>query len=77
MIAYGSGMLIGSITFFILNAMKVGSVDRYGNYPTAWLIGGVVGLLITAAGIAGIGLWLRGEEPADIDTDTPDQAITA
>ena len=74
--AYGSGMLIGSITFFILNAMKVGSVDRYGDYPTAWLIGGVVGLLITAAGLAGIGLWLRREQPAAVDAPQ-DPAITA
>ena len=76
-IAYGSGMLIGSITFFILNAMKVGSVDRYGDYPVAWDIGFIIGIVIVAAGLLGIGLWLRNEEPADIDTDTPDQVITA
>ena len=76
MAAYGSGMLIGSITFFILTAMKVGSVDRYGDYPAAWLIGGVVGLIITAAGLLGIGWWLRSEEPAPIDAPQ-DPAITA
>ena len=77
LIAYGSGMLIGSISIVILNAMKIGPVDRNGDYPLAWSIGGTVGLVIVAAGLLGIGLWLRTEEPADIDTDTPDQAITA
>ena len=75
LVAYGSGMLMGIVAFVILNLMKVGSVDRYGDYPVAWAIGGAVGFIITAAGLLGIGLWLRGEEPAPIDT--PDPAIAA
>ncbi len=74
---YGSGLLFGSIAWTIARAMELGSVDQWGDYPLAYKIGGTVGFVIVAAGLLGIGLWLRGEEPADIDTDTPDQAITA
>ncbi|MFB3049970.1 MAG: permease prefix domain 1-containing protein, partial [Acidimicrobiia bacterium] len=76
MIAYGSGMLLGSITFVVARAMEVGTVDQWGDYPLANGIGVTVGLAVTAAGLTGLGWWLRNEEPADIDT-TPDQAITA
>ncbi len=76
-IAYGSGMLLGAITWGVLTALKVGTPDSYGDYPVAWNTGFIIGIVIVAAGLLGIGLWLRGEEPADIDTDTPDQAITA
>ena len=74
--AYGSGMLLGLVTFVVLRAMEVGPVDEWGDYEVAWQGGLTVGLLVTAAGILGLGLWLRGEEPAEIDT-TPDDAITA
>ena len=76
-IAYGSGMLLGAITFGVLTALKVGTPDSFGDYPVAWDVGFIIGIVIVAAGLLGIGLWLRGEEPADINTDTPDQAITA
>ena len=56
--------------------IEVGSIDQWGDYPAAYEIGGTVGFAIFAAGVLGIGLWLRNEEPADIDT-TPDEAITA
>ena len=64
-IAYGSGMLIGAITFFVLTAMKVGTPDSYGNYPMAWAFGLVVGLVIVAGGLLGMGRWLNSEQPAD------------
>ena len=76
-IAYGSGMLLGAILYGVLTAAKVGTPDSYGDYPIAWDWGFTAGVVIAAAGLLGIGLWLRGEEPADIDTDTPDQALTA
>ena len=76
-IAYGSGMLLGAITWGVLTALKVGTPDSYGDYPVAWDTGFIIGIVIAAAGLLGIGLWLRGEEPADMVTDTPDQAITA
>lgn len=71
---YGSGMLIGSITFGVLTTLKVGTPDRYGDYPLAWGIGITVGLMIVAAGLLGIGTWLRAEEPAKVDSSL--QAIT-
>jgi hypothetical protein len=63
--AYGSGMLIGAITFFVLTAMKVGTPDSYGDYPLAWVFGLIVGLIIVAGGLLGMGRWLNSEQPAD------------
>ena len=63
--AYASGMLIGAITFFVLTAMKVGTPDSYGDYPLAWALGLVVGLIITAGGLLGMGRWLNSDQPAD------------
>jgi hypothetical protein len=74
-VAYGSGMLIGAISFFVLTVMKVGTPDSYGDYPLAWGISIAVGLVIVAIGLFGIGRWLRDEEPADVDLS--DQAINA
>ena len=76
MIGYGSGFLLGSVAFAVARLLEVGSIDEWGDYPLAYQIGGTVGFVIIAAGLFGIGLWLRSEEPADIDT-TPDQAVTA
>ena len=74
-VAYGSGMLIGGVLFGVLTAMKVGTPDQFGDYILAWDIGLTVGLVIVAAGMLGIGLWLRGEEPAVVERS--DQAVTA
>ena len=76
-IAYGSGMLLGAITWGVLTELKVGTPDSYGEYVLAWDWAFTVGVAIAAAGLLGIGLWLRGEQPANIDTDSPDQAVTA
>ena len=75
-IAYGSGMLLGAIAFGVARGLEVGSPDQWGDYPMAYLIGGSVGFAILAAGLLGIGLWLRSEEPAAIDAP-PDEALTA
>jgi hypothetical protein len=75
MIGYGSGFLLGSVTFTIVRVLEVGSIDQWGDYPLAYQIGGTVGFVIIAAGLFGIGHWLRNEEPTDIDI--PDQAISA
>jgi len=73
--AYGSGMLIGAITFFVLTAMKVGTPDSYGDYPMAWVFGLVVGLIIVASGLLGMGRWLNSEQPADANIS--DHPLTA
>ncbi|GMQ86794.1 MAG: hypothetical protein BMS9Abin07_2391 [Acidimicrobiia bacterium] len=75
-IGYGSGLLIGAIAFGIARTMEVGSVDEFRDYPVAYEIAGVVGFTIIAAGLLGIGLWLRSEEPAEIDAP-PTGALTA
>ena len=66
--AYGSGMLIGVILYGVLTASEAGTPDKYGDYPLAWETGLVVGLVIVAAGLLGIGRRLHGEEPADVDS---------
>ena len=73
-LAYGSGMLIGVAVYGVLTLMKVGTSDQYGDYPVAWGAGITVGLIIVAAGLAGIGTWLRSEKPAD--TATTEQTPT-
>lgn len=73
--AYGSGMLIGAIIFFVLTSMKVGTPDSYGDYPLAWVIGLVVGLLIVAGGLFGIGRWLNSDQPTD--DNISDRPLTA
>jgi hypothetical protein len=75
-IGYGSGLLLGSIVWAVARAMEAGSIDEWGDYPLAYEIGGTVGFAIIAAGLFGIGLWLRSEEPAEISVP-PDQTITA
>ena len=75
-ILYGTGLLLGSITFAIARVMEVGSIDEWGDYPLAYEIGGVAGFAFIAAGLLGLGLWLRGEKPAPIDAP-PDEALTA
>jgi hypothetical protein len=75
-IAYGSGLLVGAITWAIARSLEVGSIDEFGDYPLAYVIGGTAGYVILAGGLFGIGLWLRNEEPAPIDSPE-DQALTA
>jgi hypothetical protein len=65
-IAYGAGQLVGVAGFALLRYLEVGTPDRYGDYPAA-LIGAAIGVCITAAGLLGIGMWLRNEEPAELD----------
>ncbi len=70
-----SGFLVGTIAFIIGNAAEVGEPDSYGDYIVAWQIAVGVGTVLVAVGLIGWGLWLRSEEPIDIDSDST--AITA
>ncbi len=65
-----SGFMVGSIAFVVANLLKVGWRDSYGDYPLAWAIGTVSGIVIFAVGLIGWGTWLRSEEPVTIDTDS-------
>ncbi len=74
-IAYGTGHIIGTIGFAVIRFLEVGTPDQWGDYPAAG-IGAAVGVVITASGLLGIGLWLRSEEPAEIGV-SPDEVLTA
>ena len=64
------GFIVGSIAFVVMNILKVGWRDSYGDYPLAWTIGAVLGIAILALGFIGWGTWLRSEDPVSIDTDS-------
>ncbi len=57
---------IGFATFVLLDALKVGSVDEYGDRFVANRVGFGLGTLIFAAGLVRFGRWLRSEHPAEI-----------
>lgn len=67
-LAVASGFVIGVAVFVVADFAKIGWTDSYGDYPLAWAIGALAGLLILGGGLIGWGAWLRSEEPADIDT---------
>ena len=69
-ILVSSGFVLGTITFFVGTAAELGELDEYGDYRTAWTAAMVIGAVILAAGFIGWGLWLRNEEPIDIDSDS-------
>ena len=72
-----SGFILGAITWIVGTAAELGEPDEYGDYQTAWTATVVVGAVILAAGLIGWGIWLRHEEPIDIDSDNDSAAITA
>lgn len=53
------------VTFSVLNPMKLGEIDGYGDYPLPFIIASVTGALVTAAGLAFLGRWLHAERPVD------------
>lgn len=65
-IAYGAGQLVGVAGYALMSYLEVGTPDQFGNYPSAGF-GAAIGLCVTAAGLLGIGMWLRNEEPAELD----------
>ena len=65
-----------AVAFILANAAKVSDKGQYGDYPTAWTIGGVAGTVIVAIGLIGWGIWLRNEEPVDIGSSSESTAIT-
>lgn len=58
-LAFGFGMLAGIALFFLLDALKLGPVDSYGDYPVAADIGSTTMVLVSAYGTIGVGRWLR------------------
>ena len=74
-VVWGGGMAIGAITFYVLRFLEAGERDQWGDYPLALAFALPIGVVLMAIGLAGIGGWLRSEEPVDIDNDSA--AITA
>ena len=64
---------LGSATLVLMEALRVGPVDRYGDYPAAWHTGFSLAVALFALGLFSIGRWLRSEEPAVV----PGGAATA
>lgn len=56
----------GSVLVVVLEALRVGPIDGYGDYPLAFAIGYVVAALSMASGLVGVGRWLRSEEAVDV-----------
>jgi hypothetical protein len=68
---WGGGMAVGAITWYVLRWMKVGNPDQWGDYPLAVAFALPIGVVIMAIGLAGIGRWLRGEQPVDLTPSEP------
>lgn len=58
-ISFGFGMLTGIAIFFLLDLLKVGSINSYGDYPVAGNIGAAVMLTTSALGSIGVGRWFN------------------
>ncbi len=61
-----SGLIIGAIVFLVLNLAEIGWRDSYGDYPLAWALGVVAGVVFLPLGLIGWGRWLRSEESVDM-----------
>jgi hypothetical protein len=70
-VVWGSGMAVGAITWYVLRGLEVGDVDQWGDYPLAVAFALPIGVVIMAIGLAGIGRWLRSEEPVDLTPSEP------
>ena len=57
--SFGFGMLTGIAIFFLLDLLKVGQINSYGDYPVASNIGAAVMLATSALGSIGVGRWLN------------------
>lgn len=56
---------IGIGTLILLEELKVGSIDSYGNHEIAAVAGFALAATMFAVGLAGLGARLRVEQPAD------------
>jgi hypothetical protein len=62
-ILLGSGLGIGLLAFLGTRALELGSPDEWGDYRAPQVVGLVLGSVVVAAGLVGIGRWLASEEP--------------
>ncbi len=66
LLAVGSAFLLGTIGFAVGTMTEIGWRDQWGDYPVAWFAGAGIGMVVLALGLALVGRWLAGEEPADV-----------
>ena len=64
---WGAGMAAGAGAWWVLRLLRVGTPDQFGDYPMAVAVGLPIGVLIMAIGLAGVGMWLRSEEPSEFE----------
>ncbi|MFW2381683.1 MAG: permease prefix domain 1-containing protein [Acidimicrobiales bacterium] len=63
MILVGVAWLLAGATAVTLQMMEVGPRDQWGDYPLVLVTAVTVGCVFFAAGLGGIGQWLRREDP--------------
>jgi hypothetical protein len=77
-LALGGGFAAGAVAWALFRAVD-GSLLRWGglwsDFWVANLVGITVAVVLFSFGLVGLGLWMRGEEPAEI-TD-PDRVVTS
>jgi hypothetical protein len=69
-LATGAGFTIGGVAWAVLRISKVGGPDQHGDYLVANAAGLVIGSIILATGLFGIGRWLANEEPVELPDPT-------
>lgn len=55
---------LGTATLVLMEALRVGPQDSYGDYPAAWHTGFSLAVAVFPLGLVVVGLWLHSEEPA-------------
>lgn len=76
-VAFGGGLAAGGLLWTVLRVQRVGTPDMWGDYVLANGAGLTMGTVLVAAGLFGLGRWLRSEEPAHLDLDRPDAPAAA
>jgi hypothetical protein len=69
--AWGAGMTVGAVVWSVLRWLEVGPTDEWGDYWIANVSGMTAGILIMSVGLAGLGLWLRSEQPVALEPAKP------
>jgi hypothetical protein len=65
-VAFGCGWLLAGGANALLWKLEVGWRDNFGDYPLVIALSLTVGAGVFAAGLVGLGQWLRHEEPANV-----------
>ncbi|HZD23371.1 MAG TPA: permease prefix domain 1-containing protein [Acidimicrobiia bacterium] len=77
-LALGGGFAAGAVTWAVFRSIE-GTLLRWGGLWSDFWVANLVGITVAAVlfvfGLVGLGLWLRGETPAEI-TD-PDRVVTS